>query len=329
MAIGRRQFVSALGGAAVAWPFGAVAQTGRKVPLIGCLYAGQKNADTAWILAFLSGMRDLGYVEGQGFNIAYNFADGDYTRLTALAAELESLKPEVILAAEPPAAGAAARATSSIPIVSPILFDPVKTGLVASYAHPNRNVTGILVIVQGLLGKEIELLREVVPGATTIGALFNPTNPSSVLQRQEVEAVGGTNGLKIIITEASAKSDLDTAFDTLVAAKVQVVLVLADPMFISQRERIASLAAASHLPTIANAREFVEAGALMNYGVSLSANFYRAAYFVDKILKGEKPADLPVEFPTKIEMIINLKTAKALGIDIPASVKVLADEVIE
>jgi len=329
MAIGRRQFISALGGAAVAWPLGAAAQNGRKVPLIGCLYAGQKNADTAWILAFLSGMRDLGYVEGQGFNIAYNFADGDYTRLTALAAELESLKPEVILAAEPPAAGAAARATSSIPIGSPILVAPVNMGLVASYAHPGRNVTGILVIVQGLLGKEIELLREVVPGATTIGALLNRTNASSVLQLQEVEAVGGTNGLKIIVAEASAKSHLDTAFDTLVAANVQVVLVFTDPMFISQRERIASLAAASHLPTISNAREFVEAGALMNYGVSLSANFYRAAYFVDKILKGDRPADLPVEFPTKIEMIINLKTAKALGIDIPASVKVLADEVIE
>ena len=325
----RREFITLLGGAAVAWPLGAAAQNGRKVPLIGCLYAGQKNADTAWILAFLSGLRDLGYVEGQSFNIEYYFADGDYTRLTALAAELESLKPEVILAAEPPAAGAAARATSSIPIVSPILADPVKIGLVASYAHPGRNVTGILVIVQGLLGKEIELLREVVPGATTIGVLLNPTNASSVLQQQEIEAVGETNGLKIIVAETSTKTDLDTAFDKFVAAKVQVVLVFADPMFISQRERIASLAAASHFPTISNAREFVEAGALMNYGVSLSANFYRAAYFVDKILKGDRPADLPVEFPTKIEMIINLKTAKALGIDIPASVKVLADEVIE
>lgn len=329
MAIGRRQFISTLGGAAVAWPLGAAAQKGRKVPLIGCLYAGQKNADTAWILAFLSGMRDLGYVEGQGFNIEYDFADGDYTRLTALAAELESLKPEVILAAEPPAAGAATRATSSTPIVSPILFDPVKMGLVASYARPGRNVTGILVSVQGLLGKEIELLREVVPGATTIGVLFNPANPSSGGSRLEVDAIGRTNGLKIILTEASAKTDLDSAFDSLVAANVQVVLVVADPMFISQRERIASLAAAAHLPTISNAREFVEAGALMNYGVSLSANFYRAAYFVDKILKGDSPADLPVEFPTKIEMIINLKTAKTLGIDIPASVKVLADEVIE
>jgi ABC-type uncharacterized transport system substrate-binding protein len=325
----RREFITLLGGTAVAWPLGAAAQNGRKVPLVGCLYAGQKNADTAWILAFLSGMRDLGYVEGQGFDIAYYFADGDYTRLTALAAELESLKPEVILAAEPPAAGAAARATSSIPIVSPILFDPVKTGLVASYARPGRNVTGILVSVQGLLGKEIELLREVVPGATTIGVLFNPANQSSVGSRQEVEAVGQTNGLKIISAEASAKTDLDTAFDSLVAANVQVVLVVADPMFISQRERIASLAATAHLPTISNAREFVEAGALMNYGVSLSANFYRAAYFVDKILKGDKPADLPVEFPTKIEMIINLKTAKTLGIDIPPAVKVLADEVIE
>jgi putative ABC transport system substrate-binding protein len=325
----RRDFITLLSGMAVTWPLGAAAQNGRKVPLIGCLYAGQKNADTAWILAFLSGMRDLGYVERQGFNIAYNFADGDYTRLTGLAAELESLKPEVILAAEPPAAGAAARATSSTPIVSPILFDPVKVGLVASYARPGRNVTGILVSVQGLLGKEIELLREVVPGATTIGVLFNPANPSSVGSRQEVDAIGRTNGLKIILAEASAKTDLDSAFDSLVAANVQVVLVVADPMFISQRERIASLAAAAHLPTISNAREFVEAGALMNYGVSLSANFYRAAYFVDKILKGDRPADLPVEFPTKIEMIINLKTAKALGIDIPASVKVLADEVIE
>ncbi len=240
-----------------------------------------------------------------------------------------SLKPEVILAPEPPATKAAAKATSSIPIVSPILVDPVKMGLVTSYAHPERNVTGILVIVQGLLGKEIELLREVVPGATTIGVLFNPTNPSSVLQRQEVEAIGRASGLKIIVAEALAKADLDKAFDTLVAAKVEVVLVFTDPMFMSQHERIASMAAASHFPTISNAREFVEAGALMNYGISLTTNFYRAAYFVDKILKGGKPADLPVEFPTKIEMVINLKTAKTLGIDIPASIKVLADEVIE
>jgi putative tryptophan/tyrosine transport system substrate-binding protein len=327
--IRRRELIAMLGGAVVAWPFVARAQTGRKPLLIGCLYAGRQDADTSWLSAFEGGMRDLGYVEGQGVDLAYRFADGNYAALPALAAELASLKPDVIVAAEPPAALAAKNATSSIPIVSPILVDPVKLGLVASYRRPGGNVTGILVRVEGLMGKQLELLRELVPGAATIGVLVNPKNASGVLSQQDLEAAGSTTGIKMITAEAATTTDLDAAFKALIAAGTQALVVVADPMFISQRERIGSLAAAAYLATISNAREFVEVGALVAYGVSLAANFHRATYFVDKILNGAKAADLPVEFPTKIEMVLNLKTAKALGLTIPPTLLARADEVIE
>jgi putative ABC transport system substrate-binding protein len=325
----RREFITILGGAAVAWPLAARGQTAVKRPLIGFLQSGSKEATAFWTSAFSKGMRDHGYVEGQSYEIAYRFADDDVARLPALARELVQLKPNVIVASNTTAALAAKKATQSIPIVSPIFSGAVKLGLVKSRARPGGNVTGILTLVEGLSGKQVEIALQLIPAATKLGVLFNPTNPADMAQRQEIEAAATAKGIKVVAAEVRIKSDLDPAFTSLTAAGVQVVIVVRDSLLLAERVPIAELAAAAHLPTVAGAAEMAEAGELIAYGTRITANVRRAAYFVERILKGAKASDLPVEFPTKVELVINLKTAKALGITVPPSLLTRADEVIE
>jgi len=245
-------------------------------------------------------------------------------------AELVSIKCDVIVAADAPAVVAARKATSLVPIVAPILFDPVHEGLVESYSRPGGNVTGILVFVKDLWSRNFEIASELIPSPTAIGLLINPTNPAHAAARHDVEAAGAATGIRVVVAEVAGSSELEPAVKGLIREKVQAALVVGDPVFAVDHERVAELSATSHLATIWNERWFiVEAGGLISYGVSLPANQRRAAYFVDKILKGTKAADLPVEFPTKLAMVVNLKTAKALGLTIPQSLLARADEVIE
>jgi putative ABC transport system substrate-binding protein len=326
----RREFMTLLSGAVAGWPFEARAeQAPRKRPLLGYLITGTKDGLTHSVSAFLSRLRDLGYVEGQNIDIVTRYADADSTRLPVLADELVRLRPDLIVALDPPAALAAKKATASIPIIAAILNDPVRLGLIASYARPGGNLTGILSQVEGLPGKQVEIAQELVPALTLIGVLANPANATHAYQRQEIETAAAAKRVKVIAAEARSKGDLEPAFNSLRAAGVRLAIVLRDNMFVSERRRIADLATTMRLPTIGSQNSYVEAGGLISYGVEDSENHHRAADFVDKILKGAKPTDLPVEFPTKLLLVVNMKTAKALGLEIPPTVLARADEVIE
>jgi putative tryptophan/tyrosine transport system substrate-binding protein len=239
------------------------------------------------------------------------------------------LQPDLIVALDPPATVAARKATPSIPIVAAILNDPVRLGLIASYARPGGNVTGILSQVEGLPGKQVDIAQELVSAATIIGVLVNPANPTNPFQQQETEAAGAAKGIKVVAAQTESKGDLDTALRALRDARVQAVVVLRDAMFVSEGRHIAELAMALRLPTIGSQYSYVEAGGLLSYGVDNFESHRRAADFVEKILKGAKPGELPVEFPTKLIMSINMKTAKALGLDVPLQLQQLADRVIE
>jgi putative tryptophan/tyrosine transport system substrate-binding protein len=324
----RRMFITFLGGATL-WAVAARAQRAGRRPLIGYLESGRKEAVRDRDAAFLDGMRALGYIEDQNFDLAYRFADDDYARLPALAEELVRLQPDVIVTAVTTAAFAAAKATRTIPIVSAVLNDPVHAGVIASYAHPGGNVTGIMNTIDGLPGKLVEITLELVPRAARIGILINPENLATTVQWHEIEAAAAAKALKAEKQDVRTADDLPLAFKTFSDAGVDAVIVLSDTILISAAERVADLALAAHLPTIARQSEEVRAGELVSYGTSLIANTRRAAYFVDKILKGDKPGDLPVEFPTKLELAINLKTAKALGLTMPPTLLATADEVIE
>jgi putative ABC transport system substrate-binding protein len=249
--------------------------------------------------------------------------------LPLLAEELVRLNPDLIIAGTTPAALAAKQATANIPIVGVNLFDPVGTGLVNSEARPGTNVTGTLQYLPGLTGKQLELARDIVPSLNKIGVLGNPTNPFNVAQRVEAETDAMKLGIGFLMLEVRTADEIGPAFQTFVQERINVVSVLRDSLILNQRRQIAAFALAAHLPTIYAFREHVESGGLLSYGIDIRAAFVRAAFYVDKILKGEKPADLPIEFPTKLELVINLTTAKALGITIPGTVLARADEVIE
>jgi putative ABC transport system substrate-binding protein len=279
--------------------------------------------------SFLQGMRDLGYVEGRNLDIVYRFSEGYQDRLPALAEELVQLKPNAILASAVVAAVAARKATASIPIVCPALADAVHLGLVASEARPGGNVTGIEPYVAGLPAKQMELAREIVPGASTVGVLTNIKDPKAPPQVQELEATARALEVKVVSADANRPEDLDNALQALASARVDVVIVLQTSMLISENARIAESALAKRLATVYGYREHVAAGGLISYGVDLRWCFQRGAYFVDKILHGTAPGDLPVEFPTKVVLSVNLKTAKALGLAVPPSLLARADEVIE
>jgi putative tryptophan/tyrosine transport system substrate-binding protein len=325
----RREFITILCYAATAWPRSAVGQASTKRPLIAWVSGGERTASWVFVEAFLQGMRDLGYFEGQHFDFTYRFADGYVERLPQLADEIVHLNPSAILAPGSGPAVAARKATAKIPIVAPALADAEHLGLIATQSRPGGNVTGISPYVAGLPAKQLELAREIVPGAGNIGVLANLVDAKAPPQLQELKSAGLESGIKVIAAEADTPDDLDGAIKMLVGHGIDVMIVLQTSMLLSERRKIAALAVAARIPTVYGYRQHVDSGGLISYGVDLRACFTRAAYFVDKILRGIPPGDLPVEFPTKLELVINLKVAKALGLTIPPLVLSRADEVIE
>lgn len=323
----RRDFVACLCGA-LASPKGLLAAN-RKRPVIAYLSTASESGTAYYARPFLEGMRELGYTEGQDFEIAYRFADGHNDRLPGLAAELIQLNPDIIFAPATAQAIALKKITATIPIVVAALAEPVTLGLIASDAHPGGNLTGISPYVTGMPTKLFELAREIAPGATRIGLVDDVTDPKAKLQRPEIEAAGKAENLKILTVEVRTPDDIDPAFEALASEHVEVAIVEQSSMLINARGQIAEVAMAKKLPSVYGYREHVQAGGFASYGIDLLWCFHRAAYYVDKILKGAKPADLPVEFPTKILLFINMKTANALGLAVPPSLLFRADEVIE
>jgi putative tryptophan/tyrosine transport system substrate-binding protein len=274
-------------------------------------------------------MRELGYVEGRDFEMLYRYADAHADRLPGLAIEMVQLKPDVILAGASISAVALKKATDTIPIVIAALADAVELGLITSFARPGGNVTGIMPYVEGLPTKQLELARQLITGATRIGLLDDVTDPKARPQAREIKAAGENLQIKIIPAEVSTVADIGPAYEAFSTANAEVVVVEQSAMLVSARQMIAEAAAAQKLPTVYGYHEHVEAGGLVSYGVNLDWCFHREAYYVDKILKGAKPAELPVEFPTALELWINLKTANALGLKISPSLLVQADKIIE
>ena len=315
----------------VAVPLAADAQPAAKVYRIGLLggYSStSKEASHLWA-GFFQGLRELGYVEGQNILIEGRFYGDQNERLPALAAELVRLKVDVIVAGAPPAPEAAQRATSTIPIVMTIHADPVGSGLVASLARPGRNVTGLSILSPELSAKRLQLLKEAVPGISRVAVLSDPTVPTHALDLREAEVAARSSKVQLQVLQARAPSDFASAFSAMTKDRAGALIALSGNMFFAHRTRIVELAAQSRLPATYVAKEFAEAGGLMAYGSNTRENFRRAASYVDKILKGAKPGDLPIEQPTKFEFVINLKTAKALGLPIPRSLLQRADRVID
>jgi putative ABC transport system substrate-binding protein len=325
----RRQFITLLGGAVASWPLTARAQQAERVRRIGVLTAAPADEVQSRIAHFRRGLRDLGYSEGHNFFLEIRHAAGRYDRLNSLAAELVALKVDLLLAVTLPAALAAQQATTSIPIVFVFVPDPVGAKLVNAVATPGGNISGITTGFQYLRGKRFEMFREAV-SFLRVAVLINPSDPT-VARRTLDESEVAASMLKTTAQpfEAHAPEDLQRVFSEIARTGINAISVGADAMFWQERKRLAELAVHHRMATCFTLREHVDAGGLMSYGPSYDAPFYRAAAFVDKILKGEKPANLPVEQPTKFELIINLKTAKALGIEIPPTLLARADEVIE
>jgi ABC-type uncharacterized transport system substrate-binding protein len=328
--IGRREFLSALGVTAVAWPIGAGAQAlTKKRVLIGWLSGSASKVAGLFADDFLNGMRDLGYVDGRDFDLASRYAEGFGDRLPVLAQEIVGLKPNVIVAAAVNAAVPAHSATSVIPIVCPALADAVHLGLITSEARPGGNVTGIEPYVAGLPAKQMEFAREVVPRAKRVGLLTNLQDPKAPPQRQELVSAAKTAEMTIAEADINSPDEIEGAVEELANSRVDVVIVLQTGLLLSVGRQIAESAAAKRLPTVYGYREHVLDGGLISYGVDLRWCYRRGAYFVDKILHGTPPGELPVEFPTKMTLSINLKTAKELGLTVAPSLLATADEVIE
>jgi putative ABC transport system substrate-binding protein len=326
--VNRRAFVTALGALLVA-PLGAEAQQARKSARIGVLAAGVPNMYTVRYEAFRQGLRELGYVEGQTIAIEYRYAEGKFERLPDLAAELVRLNVAVILASSAPETGAAKRATTSIPIVFGLHGDPVGTGHVASLAKPGGNITGMATMAPELSGKRLALLKEAFPRIARVAVLWNATNPAKVEDWRETQGAAQALGLTLQSREVRGPDDFPSAFAAMTTQRPDAVLTLDDPLLLNSRTSIVAFAAKQRLPVIYPQRDYAEAGGLMSYGPSISDMFRRASTYVDKILKGAKPGDLPIEQPTKFELVINLKTAKALGLTIPPSLLARADQIIE
>ena len=328
--IDRRTFVTRVAFGLVAGPLAANAQPAGKVPRIGWLGGPTRESAEPFVREFQRGLKDLGWVEGQNIIIEWRFAGGRAERLPDLAAELVRLGVDLIVVPSTPTAVAAKNATRTIPLVTVSGSDPVALGLVASLARPGRNITGLTRNVgPEITGKLLALLKETVPKVSRMAVLWNPTTPGNALASREAEITARALGLQLQLLEARSLDDFDSAFAAMTTRRAGALLVLGDVMFTTHRIRLADLAAKSRLPAIYGEREHVEAGGLMSYGAITAELFRRAATYVDKILKGAKPADLPVEQPTKFELVINLKTAKALGLTIPQSVLLRADEVIQ
>jgi putative ABC transport system substrate-binding protein len=325
----RREFTTLLGGAAVAWPLTARAQQ-PAMPVVGFLHAGSAAAFPHFVTAFHQGLRETGYVAGQNVAVEYRWADGRYDRVPALAAELVARQVSVIVngGGAPIAARAA---TATIPIVSTLGSDPVRAGLVASLNRPGGNVTGVGLFSYSLGTKRLEVIREAIPNAKLVAILVNPSNPDAEAEaaRSEVESVARVVGQRLLLLSANSESEIDTAFTDMVRQGANALLVMSDPVFTSRRFQLVTLAARHAIPTIFDQRDIVAAGGLMSYGSSLSDAYRLLGVYAGRILKGAKPADLPVQQAVRIELVINLKAAKTLGLTFPITLLGRADEVIE
>jgi putative tryptophan/tyrosine transport system substrate-binding protein len=323
----RRDFIKGVAGSAASWPLAARAQQARKLPIIGFMGASTPSAWSEWVAAFNQGLRELGWIEGRTVVMEYRWAEGRSERYAEIAAELVRLKVDVIVTAGA-AVLAAKQATSVIPVVFALANDPVGIGLVASLTQPGGNVTGLSNQSADLPGKRLALLREVVPNLRRLAILANVTYPASALEMHEVGATARALGLEAITLEIKRSEDIVPALERLKGG-ADALYVCTEPLVLANRMRINTMALGAHVPTIYAYREYVETAGLMSYGANIPALFRRAAELVDKILRGAKPADIPVEQPTKFDLVINLTTAKALGLTIPASLLATADEVIE
>jgi putative tryptophan/tyrosine transport system substrate-binding protein len=325
--IRRREFIGTLASAATL-PLGARAQQAG-MPVLGFLGSRSRRADAYLVAAFLKGMSEAGYIEGQNVTIEFRWAEGQYERLPVMAADLVRRQVAAIVAAGTPSAFAAKAATTTIPIVFSTAVDPVATGLVASLNRPGSNVTGVTNLGTELVQKQLEMLHQLVPTATIVAALINPTFPDSEDQSRDLEAAARKLGLQLRVLHASTEHDLDTAFATMGQLRVGALVVGPDPFFFSRRNLIADLAIRHAMPTIYYLREFAAAGGLMTYGVSLTDGYRQVGIYAGRILKGEQPSDLPVQESTKFELVINLKTARALNLEISRDLLLIADEIIE
>jgi len=326
----RREFITLLGGAAVAWPIAARAQQTSKVPRIGFLDPLSRSSlmDMGWVEAFRSGLHDLGYVEGKNIIIEYRWSEGKYDQLPGLAAELVHLGIDILVTYGTPATRAAKQATTTIPIVMAISGDAIATGLIISLNRPGGNITGSTFFNPELCAKRLEIIKEAVPSTTRVGVLSNPANPIQLPCLQEMERTAKSISLELERFEVRSPAEFERAFLALDTKQVDAMTVIEDAMLIASANAIVDFLTKRRLPSIAF-KEIAQGGGLMAYGVDFAKSFYRAVFFVDKILHGAKPSDLPVEQSTKFDLVINLQAAKTLGLSIPDNLLALADEVIE
>jgi len=327
--IGRRELLAALGGAVAAWPRAARAQQ-PALPVVGFIRTTSADDSLKLVEAFRRGLGEAGYVEGRNVLIEYRYAQGQIDRLPALAADLVTRRVAVLAATGGTVSARAAKAaTSTIPVVFTTGDDPVKAGLVASLSRPGGNVTGVSVFTARLGAKRLALLHELIPAATTIAILLNPKNPDSEDEAKDVQEAARALGVEILVLYAGTENEIDAAFTKLVEQRTGALMLGADTFFTSQRARIATLSTYLRIPTADSVREFPEAGGFASYGASLAGVYRQAGVYVARILKGDKPADLPVLLPTAFEFVINLQTAKVIGLTVPDKLLVAADEVIE
>jgi putative tryptophan/tyrosine transport system substrate-binding protein len=328
----RREFITLIGSASAAWPLAVRAQqpasAGRRLGvLLGTSAEAFKSG--GMLEALTQGMKEYGWVDGQSITFEYRFVDGNADALPKLAAELVQLRVDVILTDGTSATQAAKNATQTVPIVMAAVNDPVASGFIASFKRPGGNITGLALLTSEIAGRRLQLLTEMVPDLARVAVLSNPLNPSDALLLKQTQAAAQSLGIELQVVEAPRPDKLESAFAAITTARASALIVLQDAMFFGQHPRIVAMAAVSRLPTLFPERQVVEAGGLMSYGPSIPSSFRRAALYVDKILRGANPADLPVELPTTFEFVINLKTAKALGLTVPDKLLSTADEIIE